>query len=81
METTEYIEYCEDEVKREIKQEHHDLEIFQSRNSEYFEEDVKEDIVDEKNQHSIMVQNNICDICSKSYKSKIILNNSEIHIK
>ena len=78
METTEYIEYCEDEVKREIKQDHHDLEIFQSRNSEYFEEDVKEDIVDEKKQDSIMVQNNICNICSKCYKSK---RNLKTHIE
>ena len=72
MEITEYIEYCEDEVKREIKQEHHDLEIFQSRNSEYFEEDVKGDIVDEKNQDSIMVQNNKCNICSNATNQREI---------
>ena len=38
METTEYIEYC-DEVKMEIKPEDNDLEVFQGRKySEYFEE-------------------------------------------
>ena len=50
METAEYIEYCQDEIKMEIKQEDDDLELSQNRkHSEYFEEDVKEDIVDEKN--------------------------------
>ena len=41
METKEYIEYCEDEVKMEMKPEDDDLEISQNRKySEYFEEDV-----------------------------------------
>ena len=60
MEITEYIEYCEDEVKREIKQEDHNLKNFQKRSSEYLEEDVKENIVDEKNHDSKMVQDINC---------------------
>ena len=70
METAEYIEYCEDEIKMEIKSEDDYLELSQNRKySEYFEEDVKEEIVDEKNPVSILVKYK-CDICSKSYKSK-----------
>ena len=54
----------------EIKSEDDDLELSTDRKySEYFEEDVKEDIVDEKNPHSILLKYK-CDICSKSYKSK-----------
>ena len=67
---TEYIEYCEDEIKMEIKSEDDDFELSQTRKySEYFEEDVKEEIIDEKNPDSILVKYK-CDICSKSYKSK-----------
>ena len=41
METKEYVEYCEDEVKREIKSEDNDLDLSQKRkSSDYFEEDV-----------------------------------------
>ena len=70
MATAEYIEYCEDNIKMEIKQEDDDLELSKNRkHSEYFEEDVKEENVDEKNPHSILVKYK-CDICSKSYKSK-----------
>ena len=70
MATAEYIEYCEDNNKMEIKQEDDDLELSKNRkHSEYFEEDVKEENVDEKNPHSILVKYK-CDICSKSYKAK-----------
>ena len=70
MDTTEYIEYREDKVKTEIKAEDDDLELSQYRKyGEYFEEDVKEEIVDKKNPHSNLVKH-VCDICSKSYKSK-----------
>ena len=31
METTEYIEYCEDEVKMELKSEDDDLELSQNK--------------------------------------------------
>ena len=37
--------------------------------SEYFEEGVKEEIVEEKEHQSNLVKH-ICNICSKSYKSK-----------
>ena len=68
MATNEYIEYCEDEVKMEIKSEDDDMELSPNRKySEYFE--VKEEIVNEKNPQSKLV-NHVCDICSKSYKSK-----------
>ena len=64
METLEYIEYFENEVKMEIKSEDDDLELFQNRkHSEYFEEDVKEEIVDEKNPDSNFVKH-VCDICN-----------------
>ena len=73
METGEYIEYFENEVKMEIKSEDDDLELFQNRkHSEYFEEDVKEEIVDEKNPVFNLVKN-VCDICNKSYKYKVSL--------
>ena len=73
METLEYIEYFENEVKMEIKSEDDDLELFQNRkHSEYFEEDVKEEIVDEKNPDSILVKHE-CDICYKSYKYRVSL--------
>ena len=68
MMTSEYIEYFEDEVKLEIKSEVENLELSQNRKSaEYFEEDVKEENVD--NLHSILFTYS-CDICSKSYNSK-----------
>ena len=51
--TGKFIEYCEEAVKMEIQPEDSDMESFQKRqNFEYFEEDVKEEIVDEKNFHS-----------------------------
>ena len=38
MNTTEYIEYCEDDIKIEIKPEDDDLELSENRKySEYFE--------------------------------------------
>ena len=41
MTTSEYIEYCEDDVKMEIKPKDDDVELFQSRKyPEYFEEDL-----------------------------------------
>ena len=70
MMTSEYIEYCEDEVKMEIKSEVEDLELSQNRiSAEFSEEDVKEEIVDEMNPHTNLVTY-MCDICSKSCKSK-----------
>ena len=73
METLEYIEYFENEVKMEIKSEDDDWELSRNRkHSEYFEEDVKEEIVDEKNPDSNLVKN-VCDICNKSYKYKVSL--------
>ena len=68
--TGEYIEYCEDEVKMEIKREDNDLELSQNRkNLEYFEEDVKEEVVDDQNPNSTL-KKRTCDICSKSYKTQ-----------
>ena len=56
----------------EIKPEDDDLKLSPERNySEYFEEDVKEEILDEKNPDSDWL---ICDICSTGYKSKRNLN-------
>ena len=53
METLEYTEYIEDEVEMKIKSEKDDLECSQNiKQSEYFEEDVKEEIVDVKNPES-----------------------------
>ena len=70
---SEYIEYCEDEVKMEIKSEVEDLEPSQNKNStEYFEENGKENTVDEKNPNTNLVTYT-CDICSKTYKFKRIL--------
>ena len=75
MDTSEYLEYFEDELKMEIKSEDDDLELSQIRkHSEYFEEDVKEEIVDEMKPDSNLV-NNVCDICYKSYKYKRGLTN------
>ena len=69
MATSEYIEYCDDDVKMEIKSEIQDEELFHNRKyAEYFEEDVKEEIVDKKNSHSKVVTST-CNICSKSFKS------------
>ena len=48
MVSTEYIEYCEEESKTEIKPEDDENELSRNRKfSEYFEEDVKEEIKDE----------------------------------
>ena len=70
METTEYIEYCEDEIKTEIKPGVDDKKLSQKINySEYFKEDVKEEIEDEMEPQSNLVKH-LCDICSKTYKSK-----------
>ena len=68
--TGEYIENCEDDVKMEVKSEDDDLKLSPYRKySEYFEEDVKDKIVDEKNPDTIQLRHE-CKICSKSYKSK-----------
>ena len=62
METTEYIKPDDD-----------DKELSRTRKySEYFVEDVREEIVDEKEPQSNLVKHK-CDICGKSYKSKNIL--------
>ena len=48
METTEYIEYFEDEIKTENEPEDDDIELSRTiKFSEYFEEDVKEELQDE----------------------------------
>ena len=71
--TPEYIEYCEDEVKMEIKSEIEGLELSENRKyAEYFEEDLKEEVIDEQNTHANLVTY-MCDICSKTNKSKRIL--------
>ena len=73
MATSELIQFCDDDVKLEIKSEIQDKELFHKRKyAEYFEEDVKEEIVDEKNSHADLVTY-MCDICSKTNKSKRIL--------
>ena len=65
MEATEYIEYCEDEVKMEVKSEDDDLELFQNtKYAEYFEEDLKEETVDKKSPQSNLRKHNYM------YKSK-----------
>ena len=54
----------------EIKPEDDGFDLSPNRKySEYFEEDVKEEIVDEKNPDTILVKH-LCNICSKNYKSK-----------
>ena len=78
MGTTEYIEYCEDEVKMEIKSEDDYMELSQNRKySEYFEEDVKEEIVDEKNPPSNLVKH-VCDICILIKRNTLIIKLSEL---
>ena len=75
METLEYFEEnvkeeLQDEIKMEIKAADENTKLSQKRKySEYFEEDVKEEVVDEKEPQSNLVRH-LCDICSKSYKSK-----------
>ena len=54
----------------EVKAEDDKLELSETtKYAEYFEEDVKEEIIDEKNSQSNF-EKRMCDICSKSYKSK-----------
>ena len=73
MMTSEYIEYCGDDFKMEIKSEVEGFELSENRKyAEYFEGDIKEEIVDEKNSHAKSVTY-MCDICSKTNKSKRIL--------
>ena len=56
-----------------IKSEVEGFELSENRKyAEYFEGDIKEEIVDEKNSHAKSVTY-MCDICSKTYKSKRIL--------
>ena len=83
METSEYIEYCEEELKIEIKPEDNDLLLSESRKYyEYFEEDVKEEIDDEKNLDSCLLKH-MCDICSKCYvfKSSLKIHIQSVHQK
>ena len=53
MTTSEYLEYCEDDFKIQIKLELKDLQFSKKKQyADYFEKDVKEEIVDEKYLHS-----------------------------
>ena len=75
MTTSEYIEYCEEEVKMVSKSEDDDFEFFQTRNfPEYFEEDLKEEIEDENYPDTKLIRHT-CDICIKSYASARSLTN------
>ena len=69
MATSENIKYCKEEIKVEMKSEVEGLQLYRNRKyAEYFEEDVSNEIVDEKNPQTNLVTYT-CDICSKSYKS------------
>ena len=78
MMTSEYIEYCGDDFKMEIKSEVEGFELSENRKyAEYFEEDIKEETVVEENPHTNLMKYT-CNICRKSYISK---GNLKIHIK
>ena len=65
MENREFIEYCEEDTKFELKPIKDQL--LGNFTREYFEEDIKTEIVEEKFLKPIK---NFCKICRKEYKTK-----------